>query len=104
MDDVTRHWMQAIARNNRRPRVMLWNAWRTFKVWIGYELPIGQTMIGLPKKDPNCTEPMCNRKGIRKDLRMRGGGKVWCHCAKYKTVELERANKIRRFFGFKEIE
>jgi hypothetical protein len=68
---------------------------------LGIDPPILQNLISITK-DPNCKDPMCGPKGIRKDLRMgklMGGGPCYCHCVITDTVEKRHANKVRKLFG-----
>ena len=77
------------------------------------DTPMVGNMIGKPKKDPNCKDPMCSPIGVRQDVMMgnrvgkfkkkdalRGGnGAVYCHCVTTDTIEKRRANRWRKFLG-----
>lgn len=82
-----------------------------FKAWALQFLDkklrkISYTMRGEPEKDPNCKDPMCGPKGIRRDMRLgklMGGGALYCCCVRFNSDEKDRINVIRRWLGLTEL-
>jgi hypothetical protein len=78
------------------------------RAWVDRKLrpPMVQTMLGPPRKNPACKDPMCGKKGIRKDVRMgkvMGGGPCYCHCVIIETVEKNRVNRWRLRLGLEAV-
>lgn len=81
---------------------------RVIMSWLDRKLtpPMVQTMLGPPRKNPGCKDPMCSKRGIRKDMRMGkllGGGPCYCNCVTIETVEKNRYNRWRRWVGLEEV-